>query len=112
MTEKEAKKCFEQVHSAKELMDMQKDIDDIDTILSQNPISIELVQVEIRKINTKHPENIILNHIIFPPHNSFFNRGYILDQNLIDDLTWKRIYLQAKKTGKLFDNLCKEMRKV
>ena len=37
--------------------------------------------------------------------------GYIPDQSYIEDLTWKKIYLQAKKTGKLFDELCKEMRK-
>lgn len=72
MTEKEAIELFEKAHFLQEQMDMQKDIDDIATILSQNPISMELVEAEIRKINTKHPEKIILNHIIFPPHNSFF----------------------------------------
>ncbi len=111
MTEKEAIDLFEKAHTLQEQLKMESDIQDIGIILNQRPINMYQVKVKIGQINDAYPENIFLNHIIFPPQGKSFQDGYIPDQSYIEDLTWKKIYLQAKKTGKLFDELCKEMRK-
>lgn len=111
MTEKEAISLFERVHTLQEQLKMETDIQDISNILNQRPISMYQVREKIEEVNEEHPENVLLNHIIFPPRGKSFLGGYIPDQNYIDDLTWKQIYLRAKKNGKLFDELCKEMRK-
>lgn len=111
MTEKEAIEIFEKVHSLHEQMDMENDIRDIGRVLSQRPIDLYQVRTQIDIVNRKHPENVILYNLIFPPHGNSVSLANASDQNLIDDLAWKQIYLQAKKAGKLFGELCKEVRK-
>lgn len=111
MTEKEAIEILEKAHSLQEQSDMDSDIRDIDYILSQNPIDIDSVIAKIKKVNGDHPENIIINHIIFPPQGTAFPERGITDPEYISDLRWKRKYLQAKKAAKAFAELYKEMRK-
>ena len=112
MTEKEAIELFEKDHFLQEQKDIEKDINDITSILSRYPIDIEQVKAKIKKINDDHSENIFLNRIVFTPHRTSSPGGYIPDQDYINDLIWKRLYLQAKKSGKLFEEFCQEMRKL
>lgn len=109
MTEKEAIEILEKAHSLQEQAEMESDIRDIDCILSQIPINISLVIAKIREINGKHGENIIINHIIFPPRGSDSLKRGITDEEYISDLSWKRTYLKAKKVSKAYAELCKEM---
>lgn len=111
MTETEAIGLFEKIHMLQEQLKMETDIQDIGNILNQQPINIDQVKEKIEKVNEKHPENVLLNHIIFPPRGKSFSGERIPDQSYIDDLKWKQIYLRAKKDGKLFEEFCKEMRK-
>lgn len=89
---------------------MQNDIREITNILSQSIIDRRLMREKIDAINKKHSENIDLFHFIFPPQGNGVSLNYASDENLRNDLEWKKIYLQAKSTGKAFDELCKEMR--
>lgn len=111
MTEKEAIDLFEKVHTLQEQWELENDIQDISNILSQRLIQMYQVREKIDKVNTEHPENIVLFNLIFPPQGIRVSLANAPDQSLIDDLAWKQIYLQAKKDGKLFDEFCKEMRK-
>jgi len=111
MMEKEATENFERVHTLYEQLDMESDIQDISSILNQQPINMYRVRAEIDKVNEKHPENVTLYNLIFPPHGNRVSLAGASDQNLIDDLAWKRIYLQAKKDGKAFEEFSKEIRK-
>ena len=111
MTEKEAIEIFEKAHSLHEQMDMERDIHDIEQVLSQRPINMYQVKIQIYTVNRKHPENVILFRRIFSPYRNSVLLANASDQNLIDDLAWKQVYLQAKKAGKLFEEFCKEERK-
>lgn len=111
MTEKEAIELFEKVHTIQEQWKLKSDIQDISNILNQRPVNMYQVRVKIEKVNEEHPENVPLFNLIFPPRGNRVSLANASDQSLIGDLTWKRIYLQAKKDGKLFDEFCKEMRK-
>ena len=111
MTEKEAIELFEKVHFVHEQLDMERDIHDIDHMLSRTSIDIYQVREKIDIVNIKHPENVILFRSIFPPQGASVSLKEASLQNLISDLTWKRSYLWAKRAGKTFDELCKEMQK-
>ncbi len=110
MTAEEAIKLFEKVHLLGEQLDMQKDIDEICYILSQNSINMYQVREKIDVINNKHPENIVLFNIIFPPQGNSVPLDAASHEDLIYDLRWKQRYLQAKRYGKVFNELCKEMK--
>lgn len=112
MTEKEAKEIFEKAHSLYEQMDMESDIRNIGNVLLQKPIDIDQVRMQIITVNGKHPENKTLFNRIFPPQGKRMSISEASDQGLIEDLAWKHTYLQAKKVGKAFDELCKELRKI
>ena len=112
MTEKEAVDIFEKAHFLHDQSDMKRDIDSIRCVLSQNPIDMYQVKIQIDMVNQKHPENIILFNLIFPPQGNRVSVGSASDNNLISDLTWKLDYLQAKQKGKAFDEFCKTMRKI
>lgn len=112
MTEKEAVDIFEKAHFLHDQSDMKRDIDSIRCVLSQNPIDMYQVKIQIDMVNQKHPENIILFNLIFPPQGNRVSVGSASDNNLISDLTWKLDYLQAKKKGKAFDEFCKTMRNI
>ncbi len=111
MTEKEAIDLFEKVHTLQEQRNLEDDIKDIRKILNQWPINMREVGAKIEKVNREHPENVVLFNLIFPPHGDRVSLENAPDQSLINDLAWKQIYLQAKKAGKVFSELCKEMRK-
>lgn len=112
MTEKEAIEIFEKAHSLHEQLDMESDIRNIGSVLSQRPIDIYQVRTQISTVNRKHPENVILFNLFFPPQGNRVFLAEASDQDLIDDLTWKHTYLQAKKAGKAIEELYKEMRKM
>lgn len=112
MTEKEAVDIFEKAHFLHDQSDMKRDIDSICCVLSQNPIDMYQVRIQIDTVNRKHPENIILFNLIFPPQGNRVSVGSASDDNLISDLTWKLDYLQAKQKGKVFDEFCKTMRNI
>jgi len=111
MTEKEAIELFEKTHTLQEQWKMGNDIQDISNILSQRPINMYQIKAKIKKVNDEHPENTVLFNLIFPPQGKRVSLIDASAQNLIDDLTWKQDFLQMKKNGKLFDELCKEKRK-
>lgn len=110
MTEKEAIDLFEKAHFLYDLNDMKKDIDSIYCVLSQNPIDIYQVRTQIDTANRKHPENVILFNLIFPPQGNRVLLASASDDNLISDLAWKLDYLRAKQKGKAFDEFCKSMK--
>lgn len=110
MTEREAIDLFEKAHTLQEQWKLENDIQDIRNILNQCPIQMYQVREKIDKVNTKHPENIVLFNLIFPPRGNRVLLDNAPDQSLINDLAWKQRYLQAKKDGKLFNEFCKEMR--
>ena len=112
ITEKEAVEIFEKIHSLHELLDMESDIQGIDRVLSQKSINMSQVRTQIDTINRKHPENVILFNLIFPPQGKRVLLAEAPAQGLIDDLTWKQTYLQAKKAGKTIEDFCKEMQKI
>jgi len=111
MTEKDAVEIFKKAHSLREQLDMENDIGYIGIILSQNSIDIYQVRAKIEEINRKHPENLILYNMIFPPQGNRVSLAEATVHNLIDDLAWKQTYLQAKRVGKAFEKFCEEMRK-
>ncbi len=117
MNKEEAVRNFEKIHSIKEQIDMEKDINDCCYILSQNPINMFQVKQKIYAINEKHPENLIfynliLYNLIYTPKEKTVQLNDASDANLIEDLKWKLNFLQAKKSGKTFDEFCKTMREI
>lgn len=112
MNNSEAVTIFEKLHLAHEIQEMENDISDIDRILGKEPINMDDVLKKIKKINEKHPENIIINHMIFPPIGRTCEVEDASDSSKINDLAWKKIYLRAKSSGKTFDELVKELTKM
>lgn len=111
MTKEEAIEIFEKASSLHEQLEIECDIRDIDCILSQCPVAVSQVKAKVKAINDNHPDNIIIFNLIFPPQGDRVSVDNAPDQALISDLKWKRTYLQAKKAGKVFDELRKEMQK-
>lgn len=109
MTEQEAIRLFEKTHFLKDELDMQSDINEINNILTL-PININRVVNKIYDINQKHQENIILFNVIYPPVIAPVPLTRATDDDLINDLIWKRIFLSAKMKSKLFDEFFKEMK--
>lgn len=109
MTKQEAIRLFEKVHFLKDELDMQSDINEINNILTL-PININMVMNKIHDINRKHPENIILFNIIYPPVLNHIPLNRATDDDLINDLIWKSRFLSAKMKSKLFDEFSKEMK--
>ena len=109
MNNSEAIALFEKAHLAHEIVEMKNDIKDIDCILGEKYINMDDVLKKIKKINEKHPENIVINYIIFPPIGGICQVDNAPDSSKINDLTWKKRYLQAKSFGKTFDELVKEL---
>lgn len=107
MTEKEAIEIFEKAHSLQEQIDMKKDLESIHYVLSQNPINMVQVMSLIEKINKEHPENITIFNLIYPPQGNSVPLYAASDENMISDLKWKWDYLQAKQTGKIFEEFRK-----
>ncbi len=112
MTEKEAIDIFEKAHFLHDQNDMIRDIDSIRCVLSQRPVDMYQVRKHIDTVNKKHPENVILFNVVFPPQGNRVSLASASDDHLISDLTWKLDYLQAKQKGKTFDEFCKTMRKI
>lgn len=112
MTEKEAIETFEKAHFLHEQNDMITDMDNIRCVLSQNPVDILHVRAQIDIVNRKHPENVIIYKLIFPPKGNPVSLDSASDNNLISDLIWKLDYLQAKQMGKAFEEFCKTMRRI
>ena len=108
MTGQEAIKLFEKAHLIKDESDMQSDIQDIDRILTY-PIDINKVYEKIESINQKHPENTTIFKLIYPPVGDPVQLNSATKDNLINDLNWKRKFLNAKIRAKLFDEFRKEM---
>ena len=112
MTEKEAIETFEKAHFLQEQDDMIQDMENIRDVLSQNPVAKSQVRAQIDTVNRKHPENVIIYKLIFPPKGNSISLDSASDDNLISDLIWKLDYLQAKQMGKAFEEFCKTMRRI
>lgn len=112
MTEKETSDFFEKALFLHEQMDMDSDINSISNILSQPFVNMGQVRYYINKINNSHPENMVLYDIMFPPQGDRVSLGNASNNSLIQHLIWKQKYLQAKRAGKIFDEFCKEMKKI
>ena len=112
MNNEEAIRNFEKAHFIDEQMDMDTEINNCCYILSQNPVNMDQVKKEICIINAKHPENLIIYRLIFPPKGETIQLNNASDENLIEDLKWKLDFLQAKRRGKGFDEFCKTMREI
>lgn len=112
MTEKEAIDIFEKVHSFKEQNDMRDDIISICHVLSQKPIDMCQVRIEIDTVNKKHPENWIIFNSIYQPQGNIVSLDCASADNLISDLKWKMAYLQAKQESTTFNEFYKAMRNI
>lgn len=112
MTEKEAIELFEKAHFLYEQISMEQDIDSISRVLSQPFIDIYQVRHYIDKINNDHPENMLLYNIIFPAHGDRVPLSCASNDSLIQHLFWKQQFLLAKRAGKTFAELYKEVRKM
>lgn len=112
MTDKEAIERFEKAHFLHEQNDMIKDVDSIHCVLSQSPVDMFQVRRQIDTVNRKHPENVIIFNLIFPPQGNRVSLDSASDDNLISDLKWKLDYLQAKQKRKAFEEFCKTMRSI
>ena len=112
MTEKEAVDIFEKAHFLHDQSDMKRDIESIRYVLSQKPIDMHQVRMQIDTVNRKHPENVVVFNLIFPLQGNRVLLASASDVNLISDLSWKLDYLQAKQKGKAFDEFCKTKRKI
>lgn len=112
MTEKEAIELFEKAKFLYEQADMERDIENVRHILLQNFINMNHVIEQIGVINNKHPENVTIFNIIFPPQGNSIPLTLASDKERISDLIWKLSYLQAKKKGKTFEEFCKAMRNI
>lgn len=108
MTEQEAIRLFEKAHFLKDELDMQSDMNEIDNILTSK-ININAVMNKIYDINEKHPENVVLYNVIYPPVGNPVPLNRATDNGLINDLTWKKYFLIAKMKAKTFDEFYKEM---
>lgn len=108
MTEQEAIKLFEKSHLIKDESDMQSDIHDIDRILTP-PVDVNEVYEKIESINRKHPENTTIFKLIYPPVGNSVLLISATNDDLINDLKWKRTFLNAKMRAKLLDEFRKEM---
>lgn len=107
MTNEEAIELFNKAHFLHEQIDMKNDIDNIQGVLSQCPVDIFQVESLIGTVNSKHPENITIFNIIFPPQGNPVPLDSASVNDKICDLTWKLKYLQAKQTGKAFEEFRK-----
>lgn len=112
MTEKEAIELFEKAKFLYEQADMERDIENVRHILLQNFINMNHVIEQIGVINNKHPENVTIFNIIFPPQGNSIPLTLASDKERISDLIWKLSYLQAKKKGKTFEEFRKTMRNI
>ena len=112
MTEKEAIELFEKTHFLQEQIRMETDINGISNTLSQTFINMNQVRYYIDKINNEHKENMILYNIIFPPRGDRVPLESASNDSLIQHLLWKQQFLQAKRAGKTFEELCKTIRKM
>ncbi len=112
MTDKEAVERFEKAHFLQEQKDMIQDMENIRNVLLQNPVVISQVRAQIETVNQKHPENIIINKLVFPPQGNRVSTNFVPDDDLITDLIWKYYYLQAKQKGKGFEEFCNTMRRM
>jgi len=113
MTIKQAIELFEKAHTVQEQDEMKNDINTIICILGQYPFDSNQARALIEKINQEHPENILLHNFIFQLQGLQGPGIPLQDASpdvLISDLQWKYSFLQAKKTGKLFDAFQKELR--
>ncbi len=111
MNDKEAIERFEQTHFLQEQNDMIQDMENIRNVLSQNPVIMSQVRAQIDTVNRKHPENVFIYNLIFPPQGNRVSLDSASDDNLISDLIWKLDYLQAKQKGEAFEEFCKTMRR-
>lgn len=96
---------MERIHTTYEIIEMQKDIQEIDNILGQVYINMDNVLNKIIEINKKHIENIVIYNMIFSLNGKNCSLNEASDSNKINDLLWKRKYLEAKLMGKTFNEL-------
>ena len=105
----EAKRELERAHSLHEIKEMRDFCDTIEALLEQITLNETEAQKLIHTINDKHPDNEIINRILFPPTGNVILIDYAEEQLLRGDLEWKLRYLKAKIQAKSFERFYKEL---
>ena len=105
----EAKRELERTHSLHEIKEMRDFCDTIEALLEQIPLNETEAKKFIHTINDKHPDNEIINRILFPPIGNGILIDYAEEKLLRGDLEWKLQYLKAKILAKTFDEIRKEV---
>lgn len=96
------------------MLDMQNNISHINEILSADYFDVECAKTIIDMINQKHPENIPIYYIVNGLANCGVGSRRVVflgqsnEQQLKQDLEWKRYFLYGKASGKAFDKIIEE----
>lgn len=94
-----------------EVLKIHKDISEITWILSSVPFNVETARHKIASINTEHPENYLFNYLMNPSGCNFRPIPIIVasSENLRQDLTWKKDYLEIKAKAKTLDEVIHQL---
>ena len=97
------------MQSAYDIEDMQKAIHEIDVIMQGWTFDAERARQKIVEINDSHPENVTVHNLLFSPGQFSTSIAHANDEQLKNDLLWKRYYLNAKCAGKAVDEMRKDI---
>lgn len=102
----------ERAKAAKDLTDIRKLIDEIDTLWEASYFDEIKARKIIKKVNDDHPENTGLYNLITYRTATTLSSGVSIDcaatNQLQQDLEWKHFYLNAKLLGKAAEEIIKE----
>ena len=97
------------MRTAYDVADMQKTIREIDAIMLEWPFDTERARQKIVEINESHQEIVAVYNLLFSHGQSSISIASAGDEQLKEDLLWKRYYLNAKCAGKTVDEMRKEI---
>lgn len=92
-----------------EVLKIHNDISEITWILSSIPFNIETARQKIAAINGEHPENHLLFFLINPLIGNSTPVYNASSENLRQDLTWKKTYLEIKTQAKTLDEIIHQL---
>ena len=104
----EIQKVFKPIKTIIDVQKIQKDIDEINILLSAIPFNDIEARKKIHKINEEHPENTLIYKLLFPPAGNTISVDQAPSDGLIQDLCWKRDYLSIKAKTKSLDEIIQQ----
>lgn len=104
---KQLQESFKPATLIDEVLKIHKDISEITWILSSVPFNVETARHKIVSVNTEHPENYLFHSLMNPSICNFRPILIIIasSENLRQDLTWKKDYLEIKAKAKTLDEV-------